>query len=304
MNDIVQRQTPQVPSDPAAVQDYYAKAAAEYAEQERRAGSSISVKNGVMTVGDQPITGNQFAAVILDSVRLNTYYKGAYNPNNIVPPTCYAIGREEQHLQPHPDMAKAPHFFQPQNNQCAGCPLNEYGSRGDGSQGKACTNRRRLLLIPAGMYGMTPRGLQLQPFTDTEHYRTAPLISLALSPTMLAGWGQFVRDTMANYQRPPFGVITRVYLYNHPKHGKEAVGFEMLYPNPPEWDSIIIERHQEAAREIFQGYEPPQQQQQQGGGFYQAQKQYTDPNQGQQPTQVQYQQPGQPMYQTPPQGGQ
>ena len=271
MNDIIQYQGGQVPADPAQMKDYYAQYAEAYASTERRAGSSISIRNGVMSVGDQAIPGNQFAAIILDAVRLNTYYLTAFNANNIEPPTCYAIGRDESQLAPHPDMAKDLNFFKPQADRCAACPHNVFGSGRTGT-GKACSNRRRLLLLLAGTYAQGPQGWALQPYTDVEHYATSPLLTLTIAPTSAQGWGQFVRDAASQYQRPPFGVITRVHLYMHPKHGKEAVDFETLAPMPDEWGPTIIRRHQEAAQSILEGFDPPQARPQAGGGFYQAQQ--------------------------------
>lgn len=273
MNDITAYNAPNLPTDPGSINDYYKQMAEEYAAQERRASSSISVRNGIMSVGDQPIPGNMFAAVILDAVRMNTFYTEAFNAANITPPRCYAINRDEGQLAPHPDMQKDLNWFQPQAAQCSGCPHNEFGS-GRTGQGKACSNRRRLLMLVAGHYQHSATGWQLQPQMDPAYYADTPMLTMALAPTTLGGWGDFVRKTAADYQRPIFGVIARVYLYAHPKHGKEAIGFETLGPVPDEWAPTIIGRHQEAAREIMQGFEPPQQQTQRGGGFHAAQQQY------------------------------
>jgi hypothetical protein len=263
------QQTNQLPSDPAQLADYYKQYAETYASTERRAGSSVSIRNGVMSVGDQAIPGNQFAAIIIDAARLNTFYNTAFNPQVIAPPVCYAIGRNDAEMAPHPDMAKDPMHFQPQAERCGACPHNEFGSGRTGT-GKACANRRRLLMILAGTYLQGSTGWALNPILNPEHYASSPFLTMTLAPTTLVGWGQWVRDTAAQYQRPMFGVIARVFLYTHPKHGKEAVGFETLAPTPDEWAAPIIRRHQEAQREIMEGYEPPQNQQR-GGGFYQAQ---------------------------------
>ena len=259
-------QNNQLPADPQQLADYYKQYAEAYAAEERRAGSSVSIRNGVMSVGDQAIPGNQFAAIILDAVRLNTYYTTAFNPQVIAPPVCYAIGRNDAEMAPHPDMAKDQSYFQPQAERCGACPHNEFGSGRTGT-GKSCSNRRRLLMLLAGTYQQGPSGPVLQPFTDTAHYETSPLLTMTLAPTTLVGWGQWVRDTAAQYQRPMFGVIARVFLYTHPKHGKEAVGFETLAPMPDEWAPTIIKRHQEAERAIMEGFDAPQRHQS-GGGFY------------------------------------
>ena len=265
MNDLVTTNT-HLPANPADIQEYYQKLAQQQAATERSSGSSISVKNGVMSYADQPIPGNQFAAVILDAIRLNTFYTQAFNPQSMDPPVCYAIGRNDAELAPHPDMARDQNYFKPQAPQCSGCPHNEYGTNRTG-QGKACTNRRRLIMLLAGTYNMTQAGLQLSPNMDPEHYATTPFMQMQLAPTSLKGWGEFVRSTAAQFQRPTFGLVTRVYLYAHPRHGKEAIGFEALGPTPPEWDQHIFPRLQAAQTEIAHGYEPPQSRHP-GGGFY------------------------------------
>jgi hypothetical protein len=262
----------QLPSDPSQMADYYARYAQAYVETEPVRGASIKIQNGMMMVGDQVIPGNQFAAIILDAAHLNTFHVQAYNPNVIAPPTCYAIGRTEMEMAPHPDMAKDLDWFKPQAERCNGCPQNEFGTARQGA-GKACGNRRRLLLLVAGTY----QGQQLMPITDLSAYETGPLLTMTVAPTSSQGWGKFIRDASAQYQRPPFGVITRVYLYAHPKHGKEAIGFEIIAPLPDDWAPTIFRRQQEAQTEVMAGYEPPQRQEQQqapqrGGGFYGAQQ--------------------------------
>ena len=267
MNDLVtQNPAAQLPSNPAELQEHYRKMAEAQASTERAVGNNISVRNGVMSVADQPIPGNQFAAVILDAVRLNTFYTQAYNPQSMDPPVCYAIGRNDAELAPHPDMARDTNYFKAQSSQCSGCPMNEFGSSHTGT-GKACTNRRRLIMLLAGTYNMTQAGFQMSPFMDPEHYATTPFMQMQLPPTSLKGWGEFVRSAAAQFQRPTFGIVTRVHLYPHPKHGKEAIGFEALGPTPADWDQHIFPRLQAAQAEIAQGYEPPQQRHP-GGGFY------------------------------------
>lgn len=255
MNDLVSKAPDQLPSTPEDMQNYYRKMAEQYASVESHAGNTISVRNGIMSVSDQPIPGNQFAAVILDAARLNTYYTAAYNPQATDPPVCYAIGRTDAEMRPHPDMQKDP-YFKPQANQCVGCPHNEFGSGRTGT-GKACTNRRRIVMLLAGTYNQTQTGLQMSPFMEADHYETTPFLQMQLPPTSIKGWGEYVRTSAAQYQRPFFGLVTRVYLYPHPTHGKEAIGFEALGPTPPTWDPVLMRRHNDALAEISHGYEPP-----------------------------------------------
>lgn len=274
----------QMPTTPQDLAEYYRKVAEAYAAEERSGGSNISIRNGVMSVGDQPIPGNQMASIILDAVHLNTWYPDAYNPQQPLPPRCYAIGRSDAEMRPHPDMAKAPQFFAAQSESCLSCPLNQWGS-GPNGKGKACRNRRRIIMLPAGTY----QGGVLQPILDPAYYGEAALHTLDIPPTNLGGWGEYVRGIAAQWARPFSAIVTRVYVYPHPKHGKETVGFEAIGPMPDDWAPTIFRRVNEAAAEIFRGYEAPDMSAptqapapQAGGGFYQQQQQAPGwPQQGQ-----------------------
>ncbi len=276
MNNLVNQQPgqlPAMPTDPAELAKYWSQMATETASTERAVGNSISTRNNTLSIADQPIPGNQFAAVILDAARLNTFYAGAYNPAPTDPPTCFAPGTNDADLRPHIDMEKDP-FFKPQADMCSACPKNQFGSAAQGG-GKACTNRRRLVMLLAGTYNPTPAGLVMQPFMDVEHYRTTAVMNLHLAPTSLKGFGEFVRSSAATYNRPFFGLVTRVYLYPHPTHGKEAVGFEALGQIPDDWASTIMARKLEAQDELWQGWEPPRNTHP-GGGFHQQQAQHQE----------------------------
>jgi hypothetical protein len=168
-------------------------------------------------------------------------------------------------------MARDPNHFKPQSDACQGCPMNEFGSNQQTRKGKACGNRRRLIMLLAGTYQQDVNGmLHLQPYTTADHYQTTPFLQMTLAPTTLKAWGEFVRSSAAQFQRPFFGLVTRVYLYAHPAHGKEAIGFEPLAQIPDDWAHAVIPRQQEAMKDIFKGYEPPQNGHPQGG-FHQVQ---------------------------------
>jgi hypothetical protein len=111
----------------------------------------------VLSFDDEPFPGNQVAAIVLDSVFENTYYEHDWKPGHIENPTCYAFGRTEDELGPHPAMQDDPDHFVPQHDECAGCPMAEWGSAKRGT-GKACQQRRRLFMVPAGMFERAKNG--------------------------------------------------------------------------------------------------------------------------------------------------
>lgn len=128
-------------------------------------------------------TEDEFDAVIVGYVSTNTYYKERYNPDNIVPPTCFAIGDNPAQLVPSPN---APEI---QANSCAECPLNQWGSDG---KGKACKNGRLLAILPP----------------DAAH-NTDPVF-LRVPPTSLKNFDGYVSKIAAMLKQPPIGVVTRI----------------------------------------------------------------------------------------------
>lgn len=257
-NDLTTTASPSALSSysPEQLADYYRKAAEEMASSETRPSTAVRLRNGILSVGDQPIPGNQFAAVVLDGVRLKTYYNTGYSADLSVSPTCYAIARTEAELAPHVDMAADPSHFKAQSERCSGCPMNAFGSARQGN-GKACSDRRRIFMLLAGQYNNTPNGWALTPYMDAEHYASTPILSLSIPPTSIKGWGEYVRSLGAQWQRPTFGVVTRVSLSMHPKYGKEMVAWEVLGPTPDPWAPVIARRVQEAQSSIFEGYPAP-----------------------------------------------
>lgn len=104
----------------------------------------ISLKGGMISIGDKVVKERKLDVIVLDFAYVNAYYDKPYNPKQPTSPACYAISREQEALAPHKD---APEH---QNDTCYGCPMNEFGSRGDGGNGKACKNSIRLTVMVAG----------------------------------------------------------------------------------------------------------------------------------------------------------
>lgn len=241
----------------------YDKAWAEQAEQYAaqhavKGGAFLSTRGGVLSFGEEVMPGNQAPVIILDSVFENTYYQGKFDPDNVAAPICYAFGRGGDELAPHPSMQSAPDYFVPQSVECKTCPWNEYGSA-DKGRGKACQNRYRLTMIPAGYYQPKrgSRDFDLEIFTDPKHYQTADIAFLKLPVLSGKNYDKYVNQIASTLRRPPHGVITRVFLEPDAKAQYKA-HFEMLEEVPNELAQIILARHDEAVRAPVQGYAPPE----------------------------------------------
>lgn len=127
-----------------AMQDINARIAAQLAVQRQSvaapSGNNISVKGKVFTLPDGKSSNGPLQVVILDHRNVNTHYNGAYNPAQITPPDCYAIGSIIA------DMSAAADVEKPYGENCADCEKNQWGS--GAGKGKACTNTVRLAVVP------------------------------------------------------------------------------------------------------------------------------------------------------------
>lgn len=228
--------------------------------EQLRQGMFISTRGGTMSLGDEQMPGNQVCVVIVDWVRENTLYAERFNPDSPQPPVCYAFARgpaEEEAMGPHPSMQADPNYFQPQNDICKTCQHNQWGSA-DKGRGKACQNRRRLTMIPAGVF-MPKRGsrdFDLEVFTDPKHFETADTAFMKLPVTSVANWGKYVHQVGEATNRSPDGVITRVFLEPDPKY-QYVVNFELLEKVPDELVQAVIRRADIAQSAQIEGYMPP-----------------------------------------------
>lgn len=231
------------------------QAAAEFLEREPEVSSSyLSTKGGVFRVGDDEL-GTEICVVIADAIRENTFYEGRYNPDEQNAPKCYAFGRSDDEMIPHETMQKHPDYFVPQSETCGKCDWNKWGSAAQGA-GKACQNRRRLALLPAGVYGEDANGRTLDIYDTPEHYASADQVTLKLSVTSVKNWSKYVKKIADTTGRPPYGVITRIFI-TPDGDDQFHINFEMVEPLPDELFDTIQARHEQIGPTMAKAYTPP-----------------------------------------------
>lgn len=239
----------------------FAAMAQEYTSGERVTGSFISTRGGVLSFNEEPLPGNQMCVVILDYVQERTFYTEKFSPDREValPPVCYAFKRNDdpEEMAPHPSMQADLTYFQPQNNICRTCPNNEWATA-DTGRGKACSERRRLALLPAGWYKQKrgSRDFDLEIVTDPDFYAHADIAFLKLPVTSVKDFAKYVTGLAASHRRPPVAAITRIYIEPDPK-SQFRVKFELIELLPDELFDVIMKRHEEAKAGIIFGYPPP-----------------------------------------------
>ena len=171
----------------ANIQDLLRKQAeANAARVQPGGGSSIRIgQDKTFTLPDGTKTREPLQLVVVDFVSRNEWYEGAYNKDDITPPNCFAIHPEPKQLVPS---ANSP---EKQSDDCASCPLNQFGSAPTGG-GKACKNTRVLAVLPPDADD------------DTEIW------TLKVSPTGLKSFDNFVAGVNRAFQLPPVGVVVTV----------------------------------------------------------------------------------------------
>ena len=158
------------------------------------AGNAIRIsQDKQFLLPDGTKTPGPLELVIVDFASKNTFYEGAYDPKNITPPACFALGTNPQKMVPS---SNAP---VPQATECNDCPMNKFGSSGTG---KACKNTRVLAVLP--------------PDDDDN----TPLWVLATSPTANKGFDGFVNSVARVFQSPPIGVVVTVSFDDNETYAK------------------------------------------------------------------------------------
>lgn len=167
-------------------------------------------------------TPGPFDAIIIDFVSGNFFYEGAYDPNNIVPPACFSLSPQPSGMVPSDSSPLR------QADKCDTCPMNQFGSDGNG---KACKNSRMLALLP--------------PDGDID----TPLAILKVSPTALKAYDSYVASVARATNRPPYGVITEITFDDSRSYPSLRFG----NPRPVDNDvlGVVMARREEARKRLL-----------------------------------------------------
>ena len=166
--------------------------AKDVAATERPSVSRISIRSGILSYEDTPYPENTLDCIVVNHCFENRWYDTDWDPDNIVPPRCFALAADKDSLVPHPN-ADA------QAKTCAECPKSKWGSDPrPNSKGKACGEVRRLALIP------------FVPDITAEAILQAEIALMNVPVTSVKNWSNYVNKVGASYRRPPWAVITTI----------------------------------------------------------------------------------------------
>lgn len=224
----------------ADMEDVLAKYAKATSDGEKAGGTFISTRAGQFSFGGNPLKGNKLQVIVIDAVYENAYYTGAFDPDSIENPACFAFGRGEDGtvdtMKPHEKS------IEPQSEACAKCPMNVFGSAEKG-EGKACGNRRRLALVHAD-------GL------SAENLNAAQVAYLKLPVTSAKAWAKYVKSVAAQLNRPYFTVVTEVGIVPDPKRQFQLTFAVSEVINDRAMVEALVHRHEAQMPDTTFPYEP------------------------------------------------
>ena len=158
--------------------------------------------------------------VIVDFISANSFYEGAYDPDNITSPACFSIGSNPTQMVPSENSPLK------QATSCAVCPMNQFGSAG---KGKACKNGRVLAVLPPGATA------------------DSPLWILKVSPSALKAFDAYITSVVRAFQLPPVSVVTEVSFDDSVTYASLRFG----NPTPNEDLEICFSRKDEAMARLL-----------------------------------------------------
>jgi hypothetical protein len=173
-----------------------AAAAKNVASQERPSMSKLSIKGGILAYAGQPCPNNELEVVVLATISENSMYIDKYNPNVIVSPRCFALSESGEDMEPHANVDQP---FGDEDGKCVGCEFAKWLSDPGGGRGKACKERRRLVMVPKDAVTGT-----------IDDLLKAEMSMLNLPVMSVQNWGTYINKLAASSGLPYYAVVTKV----------------------------------------------------------------------------------------------
>jgi hypothetical protein len=210
----------------SALVDARAQMASEIAKLNERLGAAGGdqikcTQDKFFELPDGRRSPGPISLVIVDFISMNSFYEEDYDPKNIAPPACFAMGLNPSELVP------SNHSPVKQADACGACPQNQFGS-GKGNS-KACKNTRVLAVLPPGAT------------------KDTPLWVMKVSPTGIKAFDAYVKSVAAAFEVAPVGVVTEVSFDPNQTYGSLRFGD----PKPNEDFDACFGRRKEAMARLM-----------------------------------------------------
>lgn len=182
-------------------------------------GSKIRAKGNTSFAMPDGTESPVIEGVVVEFTAMNTFYDRPYDKDTPSPPACYAIGDIPSLLAPSKDVPDR------QADNCATCPMNQFGTA-DNGKGKACKNKRILAILPEDADDSTD------------------IMLLEVPPSSIGFYDSYVASLSSKHKTVPVGVITRITL--DPKQQYFSPRFEVVRPLQGNEFGAFVTRRDEA----------------------------------------------------------
>lgn len=181
-----------LPALPEEWEEQLAVAAKDEAAQEQPTTQAFSLRAGQLSYNGQVMPDNKMRVIVVAYSFENAFFINKFDPNNIIPPLCFALSEDGKDMEPHDNSRKK------QNETCLSCPQAEWGSdeNSPSGRGKACKEVRRLAVIP---------DQALEDGIDK-----AAIAMLRVPVTSVRNWSEYVHTLSAIAKRPAWTVVTEI----------------------------------------------------------------------------------------------
>ena len=228
-----------------------ADAASAAASVEPLGGRYIKTEGGTFTWAGTDL-GTSLRCVVVASCFVNAHHAERYRPgqkNANTAPDCFAFGSRLGDMVPagNPGKPICVRCNSPDGTPL--CKLNQFGSADEG-EGKACSNTKRLVILPIEADGPSASAL------------AGELLVLHVPPTSVKTWGGYVQAVARDLAVPPWCVVTDVQIVAGTRAtGRKAGGFSLAFarvqPVPDDLRQLVALRLAGAAEVLLAPYPAP-----------------------------------------------
>ena len=215
-------------------EDQMAAEAKAVAKSERVSADRFTTQSGILSYMGKPVADNEMDVIVIASLAENVYYSGDYDPDNITPPSCFALGAAGEPMYPHEVVGD-----ERISEACISCGFMKFGSAMRG-KGKACKEKRRLACIPFS--------------EDPEDLASGDMAMLTIPVMSVKNWAVYVNSISAKYQRPSWGMVTKIKVVPDPK-SQFRVTFAEVAPLNSDLLGAVHSRLEAAMRMLETPYE-------------------------------------------------
>lgn len=212
--------------------------AKDVAEAEKVTTSAISMRGGVMTWQGKPVPGNKMTVIVVATSYENTWYSKRFDPNKLTSPACFAQSLTDDGMVPHENSVLK------QSDDCASCPLHQWGSDPGGGRGKACKEIRKLAIIPA--------------YDDVDELTTAEIATIKVPVMSVKEWSAYANERATVDKLPYWAFLTEVAPVPDPR-SQFRITFKKAGVLPDEASvRAVMARIAQAQNLLMTPYEPMQ----------------------------------------------